>query len=298
MCGNLISVKIELMILDAEVAHTKGQSVKDSTKRSLLTYLNSYEKFCKYFMLPYFPADNRQICRFGQFLARTFKSPDAVGNYQSAIRTFTALLCFPIPNPQDKEMQMFTRGLKRVLDHEVNQAEPITPEILIKLIRVVDYTSQIEMVAWVATLVGFTMFLRRSNLVSESMDAFDPRMQFRRMDFHVSGPLSVMMAEISWAKNIQFRQKILRLPVLPVENKAICPVMWVHYMVNQIPALPHEPAFTIMVQGQKMALSANQLVARLRKWLRVIKENDEQYSLHSLRRGAPHSHTNVKSKRK
>ena len=283
--GKSFSAKWELMILDAEVAHTKGQSVKDSTKRNLLTQLTAYEKFCHKFQLQPFPADNRQICRFGQHLARTFKSPDSVGNYLSAIRTFSALLGLVIPDPKEKQMQMFIQGLKRLLDHEVKQAAPITPEILIRMSRVVNYTCHTDMVAWVATLIGFTMFLRKSNLVPDAMDAFDPKMQFRRQDFNITGPFSAMMAEISWAKNIQFRQKILRLPILPVANKAICPVLWVHYMIHKTPALPSDPAFTIWDNGQKAALSANQLVARIRKWLKLIKEHEEDYSLHSLRRG-------------
>ena len=279
------SVWFELLILDAEVSNTRSHSLKESTRKNLLVQLNAYEKFCDHFMLPYFPVDNTQICRFGQFLARTFQSPDAVGNYQSAIRTFSALLGLHIPSAQDKEMQMFTQGLKRVMDHKVKQAAPITPEILLRMSRVVDYTSQVDMVVWVGTLLGFTMFLRKSNLVLDSMVTFNPQMQFRQQDFNLTGPLTAMMAEIMWAKNLQFKQKVLRLPVLPVENKAICPVMWVHYMIQQVPALPQDAALTIWVDGQKVALSANQLIARLRKWLKLIKENDQEYSLHSLRRG-------------
>ena len=134
----IVSVIIELLLLDAEVAHTRSQSLKDSTKKNLLSELVAYEKFCDHFLLPYFPADNKQICRFGQYLARRFKSPEAVGNYQSAIRTFSALLGLPIPSSQDKEMQMFTQGLNRLMQHEVKQAALITPEILIRMSRVVN----------------------------------------------------------------------------------------------------------------------------------------------------------------
>ena len=285
MVNLYISAWVELTILDAEVTFTRGESLKDSTKKNLLTQLSAYQKFCDKYLLRYFPADNRQICRFGQHLARSFKSPEAVGNYQSAVRTFSALLGLPIPDPQEKEMRMFIQGLKRVMDHELKQAAAITPEILLRMSKVVDYTSQVDMVAWVATLVGFTMFLRKSNLVPDTHTTFDPNMQFRRQDFNLTGPSTVMMAEITWAKNLQFKQKILRIPVLPVENKVICPVMWMHYMIHRVPAQPQDPAFTIYVDGQRQALSANQLVARMRKWLKLLKENDEEYSLHSLRQG-------------
>ena len=267
------------------MAATKGQAVKDSTKRNLLTYLNSYQRFCDKFLLPYFPFDNRQLCRFGQFLARTFQSSEAVGNYQSGVRTCQAMLGFEVPSPQEKQMQLFTQGLKRILLHEVKQAEPITPQLLLRLSTVIDYTDHIEMVAWVATLLGFTMFLHKSNLVPEAMDKFDPEQQFTRADIQVTGPLEPIMVDLRWTKTIQFKEKVLRLPVLPVSNKKICPVLWIHYMINTIPAQPTDPAFTIYYQGIKTALSANQLLARLQKWLKLIKEQEERYSLHSLRRG-------------
>ena len=56
-------------------------------------------------------------------------------------------------------------------------------------------------------------------------------------------------------------------------------------MFSQIPGQPGDPAFMVMFKGQKMALSANQLVARLKKWLSLIGEDPEGYALHSLRRG-------------
>ena len=267
------------------MAATKGQAVKGSTNKNLLTYLKSYQNFCDEYQLPYFPMDNRQLCRFGQHLARTFQSSDTVGNYQSGIRTCQVILGYEVPSPQEKQMQLFTQGLKRIMLHEVKQALPITPQILLRLSTVVDYTDHIEMVAWVATLVGFTMFLHRSNLVPEAMDKFDPSQQFTRADIHVTNTLSPIMVDLCWTKTIQFRQKVLRLPVLPVNNKKICPVLWTHYMLNTIPAEPTDPAFTIYYRGQKTALSANQLVNRIRKWLKLIKENEMEYSLHSLRRG-------------
>ena len=231
-----IAAQLELMILDTQVAYTQGQAVKESTKRNLLTQLQSYQRFCSKFLLTPFPADNRQLCRYGQFLARTFESAEGVGNYQSGIRTCHALLGLPIPDPKEKLMQMFTQGLKRLLLHEIKQAAPITPEILLRMSRVVDYTDEIEMVSWVATLIGFTMFLRKSNLVPQTMTTFNAEMQFRRCDINLTSPFSAMMAEITWAKNLQFKQKVLRLPVLPANNKVICPVMWTHYMINHIPA--------------------------------------------------------------
>lgn len=97
-----------------------------------------------------------------------------------------------------------------------------------------------------------------------------------------------MMFEIRWMKTIQFRQKVLREPVLPAKNKAICPVFWTHKMLLDNPGQPEDPLFLIKTPIQRLSLSANQLIYRLWKWLKLLGEDDMAYLLHSLRRGGGH----------
>ena len=260
--------------MDLDVAVTKGHSVKESTKKNLITQLASYERFCNTYTLDYFPCDNLQLCQFGQHLSRTFESPDTVGNYMSGIRTILALSGLEVPDAKDRQMQMFITGLKRIMNHAVKQVEPITPTILAKLSKVVNYHDKIEVIAWTATLLGFYMFLRKSNLVPDAMDKFDPLCQFRRTDVNLVALDKAMMFEVCWTKTLQFRQKVLRFPVLPTENKSICPVFWVHKMTVDNPGLPQDPLFLIDTPLQKLSLSANQLIYRLRKWLKLIGEDD------------------------
>ena len=100
----IISAEMALLILDLQVAQTKGEALKESTKKSLLTQLKTYEKFCNTYKLQYFPCDNQQLCRFGQHLSGWFESADAVGNYILGIRTCMALLGLEIPSAQDRQM--------------------------------------------------------------------------------------------------------------------------------------------------------------------------------------------------
>ena len=164
MNGNVISAQLGLLQLNAEVAITKGHSIKESTKKNILSQLNAYEKFCDKFLLEYFPCDNRQLCRFGQYLSRSFESPEAVTNYLSGIRTCLALLGLDIPEVQDRQMKMFSTGLKRMMPHAIKQAEPVMPELLLRISKVVNYKDTIEIIAWTAVLLGFYLFLRKSNL--------------------------------------------------------------------------------------------------------------------------------------
>ena len=98
----LILAHVELVRLDLQVAATKAQSVKDSTKKNLLSQLGSSERFCDRYILEYFPCDNRQLCRYRQYLSKTFQSPDAVGNYLSGVRICLALLGLEVPDTNDR----------------------------------------------------------------------------------------------------------------------------------------------------------------------------------------------------
>ena len=144
-----------------------------------------------------------------QHLSSTFESPEAVGNYLSSISTCLALLGLEVPDVTDRQMKMFITGLKRIMPHAIKQAEPVILEVLLKLSKVVNYRDQVEMVAWIGLLLGFYMFLRKSNLVPDTMDTFDKDQQFCRSDINLLGLDRAMMCEIRWSKTIQYKQKVL-----------------------------------------------------------------------------------------
>ena len=208
MIGNTAAL-VALAQLDAEVATTQGHVVKDLTRKNLITQINAYGRFCNRYLLEYFPWDNKQLCRFGQYLSKTFKSPEVVGNYLSGVRTCLTLMGLEIPDPQDRQMKMFITGLKRVMPHAIKQAEPVTPELLLKLSKAVNYKDIIEVISWTGILLGFYMFLHKSNLVPDTMDSFNGQEQFCRKDINLLGLDKAMMVEIRWSKTIQHKQKIL-----------------------------------------------------------------------------------------
>ena len=90
-------------------------------------------------------------------------------------------------------------------------------------------------------LMGFYLFLCKSNLVPDTTTTYNRDQQLCQADINLLGLDKAMMVEIRWSKTIQYKQKILRLPILPADNKAICPVFWAHHMVSSIPAEPHDP---------------------------------------------------------
>ena len=111
----------------------------------------------------------------------------------SGIRTCLALMGQEVPDVNDRQMKMFITGLRRIMKHEVKQAEPFTPQLLLRISKVVNYKDQVELVAWAATLLGFYMFLRKSNLVPDTTDTFNAEQQFHRQDVNLLGLDKAMM---------------------------------------------------------------------------------------------------------
>ena len=115
---------------------------------------------------------------------------------------------------------------------------------------------QVELVSWTAMLIEFLKFLRASNLVALPMETFDPDKQLMKKDVKMAP--GMLMFEFSWAKNIQFKQKTLQVPVLAFHDKEICLVYWFSCMINKIPTGPRDPAFIIKVVGKAKSLSSAQ----------------------------------------
>ena len=147
---------------NGEFSMAEWLATLNSTKKNLLIHLNAYQKFCDRYLLSYFPCDNIQLCRFGQHLTKSLTSPDSIGNYLSGMCTMLALVGNMVPDAKDKQMQMFTTGLKHMLNHVVQQAAPVTPQLLLRMSKVINYKDKIEVIAWTATLLGSICFCAKA----------------------------------------------------------------------------------------------------------------------------------------
>ena len=62
------------------------------------------------------------------------------------------------------------------------------------------------------------------------------------------------MVLIRWSKTLQYRQKVLKTPVLPFPDKRICPVFWLNLMLDLIPGKPQNPLFSIHKNNQNVPI--------------------------------------------
>ena len=116
------------------------------------------------------------------------------------------------------------------MNHVVSQAPPITPLILGEIYSLLNFRKKIDIVFWALILVGFFMMLRASNLVPKSKKSFSQKRQLKRSSivFTKNG----MIARILWSKTIQFRQKVLDIPIKAIPGSILCPVKAVKKIIK------------------------------------------------------------------
>lgn len=222
------------------------------------------------------------LCRFAKYYSRLVRSADTVSNVIYTLKSVNVLMgCGPVHTT--KLLVWLLKGLKREMARAVNQATPMNPAILKQIRSVVDEHDVSELVAYTLCLVGFFLFLRASNMVPPSRAEFDPEKQLTRQDFRMEQ--DAILVDIKWSKTIQFKQKLLQIPLLPVTDEDICPVFWVQRMFRKIPAGPEDPAFGVPEKGRITALSYSQLNTRLQRWLGRLGLPLGYLTPHSMRHG-------------
>ena len=72
-------------------------------------------------------------------------------------------------------LKLTLKGIKRQSKFIPQQKAAITPEILLKVCKTLDFNKAKSKCFWALCLVAFFCLLRKSNLVPDSIDKFDPK---------------------------------------------------------------------------------------------------------------------------
>ena len=281
----LILAVFKLAALDNKVKNTTKKGYQPSSTKNLRSYINRYLDFCLEFKLSPIPAQGQQLRRFAQYLADspTISAIQTINNYLWGLKTFHRLLGLPTPDTKEFLTGLMLKGLRLTLARPIKQAEPITPHILEKMFLKVDLKSEEQMVAWVAIIFGFHLLLRKSNLVPDTQREFDPEKQIARKDICMA--INAVVVEIQWCKTLQFKEKVLTLPLVRLDNPVICPVYWAWRLVRRVRAGPMDPLFCYHRRGKYMVLTYPRLTYWFKLWIDQVGISSKGYTLHSCRRG-------------
>ena len=274
--------QIRACLNKATVSAVKRGNV-DSTRANKRTHLNNYYRFCETFEFQPFPASDWRYCQFAKFLADKGKAPGTIDNYVSSVRTVHRLIGYAAPVPKQTHFRLISDHIAKNNVKPLKQAEPMTEAALHILYDQVNFDNELEGVAWTAVLVGFQGLFRGSNIGPETRAKFDPDKNFLRSDLYVKD--GVLTCAVRWSKTIQYRNKIVEVPMIPNKNKRICPEHFLKKMLIIIPALPTEPLFLVRVGNNRYPLTAGQVARLLKKWTEMAGLDSSKFTTHCLRRG-------------
>ena len=113
-----------------------------------------------------------------------------------------------------------------------NQKLPITPSILLCLHATLTFTSSLDSSFWVICLVAFYGLFGKSHLLPVSEKTFDPSKQLTKSDFRFF-PWGTLIT-IRWSKTIQFRERVVDIPLPYIPGNRLCPTTAILHATNTV----------------------------------------------------------------
>ena len=154
----VIAVTIEERRAELEKAYINTANAP-GTQRNHLTRKKQYLEFCDFSNTKPFPVTEFKICKFATFLSNKMKTVETIKAYCTTVCQESELRGFR-PVKMGIKYHRTIAGIRRWLHNQVKRAAPMTPELMKKIMRVVNYAECKDMVIWVTMVSGYHFVLR------------------------------------------------------------------------------------------------------------------------------------------
>jgi len=273
-----------LVITDLEEQRneTLRSAYAEGTKSNLETHWDSYREFCHIYRDDKLQTTVESLSLYIQFLSNRLKSPGAIKNYVSGVKTMHVINDLSIECFDDFLIRMMMRGVTVRKKHKPKKAKPMTPELLKRIHTTIDMTQANDCTFWALFVTAFYLLARKSNLVPDSVKKFNPGKQLTRGDVEVTE--KALLVTLKWSKTNQVgREEVF--PLLKNKKSILCPAAAYKRMIKEFPAKDASPAFMIKKFGKLQPVTYRQYQARIKKAMLDVGEDPEGYTSHSFRRG-------------
>lgn len=243
-----------------------------------------YLKFALTFNVPYLSPSTTQVCMYAQFLANTHAAPTSIKNSMSGAKTWVAEHMGNINAFLSPQLAQLIKGFTKNSTHVPVQAAPLSPRHIRIICDFALNTPGVEPAIKPAILLGYSCFLRGSNLLSRTMSEWGGPHTLLARDVHLTQKgLSITIR----SSKTRSRASPLAFDLPPSQDPTYCPVAaWAVYKA-QVNPWALGPAF---IHSDGRPLTARQVSGIMRLALSEQSDiNPGQVSLHSLRRGATHA---------
>ena len=258
---------------------SRRSAYAEGTVKNLRTQWESYLLFCLYFGLAFLPADTNVLSLYAQFLSRTFKATQSIRNYISGIKTMHYILGYPTDKINDFLLNLSLKGIARLQPHCIKQAHVITPAMLIQMASYMDLTAADDIVYWCLFLFAFYLFARKSNLVPTTKHDLKSKKFLLRKNVSYEGDF--LLVTMNWSKTIQYGERLLQTPLVPIPDSILCPVTAYNAMCSHVKAKSDDPLFSL---PNRKYVTYSKFQSKLKELILKLSLDPDLFSTHSFRR--------------
>ena len=254
-----------------------------ATTRNVLSHIRQWVFFAVFHGLCFLPASIENVVLFAELMSQS----SGYDHIKAIIGSLSFLhKIFDLPFDRESfQLKLTLQSLKRRLAKAPLQALPITIRHLKAMYKYVDVNKPEDLACWCSILVGFFGLLRKKNLVPENLSELDPVKILTVGKILIDKSSGVALLYINFAKNNQFGQKDLVIPLIKNSCQALDPVFHLDLLFSRTQAPKDSPAFSYRSSGRLCCVSYKTFTAKIKSLLSLSGFSPERYSGHSLRRG-------------
>ena len=254
-----------------------------NSSRNVVSHIKQWLFFTIFFGLCVLPASVDNIILFAELMAVS-SGYEHIKNVIGSIGFLHKILDLPFDRDSFR-LRLTLQSLKRKLARAPLQALPIGVNHLKRMYEFVNINDNEDLAIWKSILVGFFGLLRKKNLVPEDLKDLDTFKILTVRKIKVDVTKGIALVLVNFAKNNQFGQKQLVIPLIRNNCQALDPVYHLNLLFSRTSAPPDSPAFSFMKNGRLSSVSYKSFTARLKALLSSAGFSPEKFSGHSLRRG-------------
>lgn len=266
------------------MAASYSSSLAPGTAANRRRQAEQYITFALQYGVPYLQPSVTHVCMYAQRLANQHAAPTSLKNYLSGAKNWVAEHRGNVHAFLSPQLAQLVKSFVKKSGHIPARAPPLAPHHIQTICRFLDAHPSASLGIKPAILIGFSCFLRISNILSPTMS------QWGRPHTLLAGDIKLTSSGMSvFIRSTKTRSGPVGLtfdiPQSP--GSFVCPVAaWRRYVTFTRPwALG--PAF---VHINRLPITPRQVVALMRLALRHAMDIDPgSVSMHSLRRGATHT---------
>lgn len=222
-------------------------------------------------MLP-LPASVDVICLYITHLSYSLKY-SSICNYLSAVLSLHNFFGYDAIAKNSFLVRCTLHGARRLLGDTVLSADPLLPKHLLELYKHLDKKSTVDLVFWTALCLGYRCLLRKSHFTKSNHT-----LQREDVSFTDYGILVTLRS----SKTVQFRERVVTIPVIESPGSILCPVRWLRLYLKYVQVPLKGPLFVI--PSTKKPLPYGLFARRLHSLIKAA-ELIGRFTSHSLRRG-------------